>query len=290
MWFTATSFEYANNATSLAVTRKYLKAEPASEVTHCSSVAQPDFDLIMFTHCNLAVLIVVLTLHDKVHTGEIIGGHEAVAHSRPYMVLLEMHRPGGQKAHCDGFLVSEHFVVTAAHCNATSYRVFLGLHNYNNQNEVQHVNVPGENAFPQKGYDEAEFKNDIMLLKLSTKAVLNKNVKPIPLADRDDRSLPKSCIVSGWGRTENSNHQSPKLLEVNVTLVENEMCVKKNKYCSKDKGGPGQGDSGGPLVCEDGKAYGVVSASKRNPDRSTIYSYTKIPDNRDWIDCIMKHN
>lgn len=65
MWFTATSFEYANNATSLAVTRRYLKAEPASEVTHCSSVAQPDFDLIMFTHFNLAVLIVVLTLHDK---------------------------------------------------------------------------------------------------------------------------------------------------------------------------------------------------------------------------------
>lgn len=53
-----------------------------------------------------------------VHTGEIIGGHEAVAHSRPYMVLLELHKPGGQKAHCDGFLVNEHFVVTAAHCQA----------------------------------------------------------------------------------------------------------------------------------------------------------------------------
>lgn len=69
--------------------------------------------------------------------------------------------------------------------------------------------------------------------------MLNKNVKPIDLADRDDRSLPKSCIVSGWGSTENNKHPSLKLLEVNVTLVENEMCVKENKYCSKDKGGPG---------------------------------------------------
>ncbi|XP_035767803.1 granzyme G-like [Neolamprologus brichardi] len=215
----------------------------------------------------LALLVLVLTLEEQVYSGKITGGHEAVPHSRPYMVLLERYMSDGQKKYCGGFLLNEDFVMTAAHCHAKSYRVFLGLHNYNKQNEVQHVNVPGENAFPQKGYDEAELKNDIMLLKLSTKAVLNKNVKPIDLADRDDRS-PKSCIVSGWGSTENSKHPSPKLLEVNVTLVENEMCVKENKYCSKDKGGPGQGDSGGPLVCEDGKAYGVVSASKLNPDGS----------------------
>lgn len=47
-----------------------------------------------------------------------------------------------------------------------SYKVFLGLHNYHDQNGVQHVNVPGRNAFPMKGYDPVNIKNDMMLLKV----------------------------------------------------------------------------------------------------------------------------
>lgn len=41
------------------------KAWSVSEVPHCSSVTHLDFDLTMFTHCNLAALILVLTLHDQ---------------------------------------------------------------------------------------------------------------------------------------------------------------------------------------------------------------------------------
>uniref|UniRef100_A0A3Q4GM11 trypsin n=1 Tax=Neolamprologus brichardi TaxID=32507 RepID=A0A3Q4GM11_NEOBR len=208
----------------------------------------------------------------------IIGGHEAVPHSRPYMVLLLMNRPGGRIGQCAGFLLSEDFVMTAAHCQAESYKVFLGLHNYHDQNGVQHVNVPGRNAFPMKGYNPVDCRNDMMLLKLSTKAELNDKVKPIALADRDDGSLPKACVISGWGSTENSKYMSVKLLELNVTLTDNELCANTNMYCSEGERGPGQGDAGGPLVCEDGKAYGVISASTMNPDGSKIQSYKKIPD------------
>lgn len=42
----------------------------------------------------------------------------------------------------------------------------MGLHNYHDQNGVQHVNVPGRNAFPMKGYDPVNIKNDMMLLKV----------------------------------------------------------------------------------------------------------------------------
>lgn len=57
----------------------------------------------------------LITFFFLVYTGEIIGGREVVPHSKPYMVLLELR---GSGSYCDGFLVNEDFVLTAAHCHA----------------------------------------------------------------------------------------------------------------------------------------------------------------------------
>uniref|UniRef100_A0A4W6BJ67 trypsin n=1 Tax=Lates calcarifer TaxID=8187 RepID=A0A4W6BJ67_LATCA len=207
---------------------------------------------------------------------EIYGGHEAKPHSRPYMVLLERHMQNGQTSYCGGFLLNKYFVMTAAHCQAKSYTALLGVHNACNCAGVQRI--PVKAAFPHKDYNETEYTNDIMLLKLSSKAHFNNNVSRIALAGRGDGSLPKSCSVSGWGRTNKYNKTVPfKLMEVN-----------KKVYCSEGKAGPAEGDSGGPLVCKDGKAYGVVGTSfQSNPE---IYPYAKIPENADWINWITGNN
>ncbi|XP_050933447.1 granzyme E isoform X9 [Lates calcarifer] len=242
----------------------------------------------MFIHCELVVLILALTLDGQ--ASAVYGGHEAVAHSRPYMVLLERHMQNGETSYCDGFLLTEDFVMTAAHCQAKSFTALLGVHNVRNSNGIQRIYV--KDTFPHKDYSATELINDIMILKLSSKAHFNNNVSHIALADRDDGSLPKLCSVSGWGRNDrNSKYMSLKLMEVNVTLTDNELCRGKKIYCSEGEAGPGEGDSGGPLVCEDGKAYGVVSSShKTNPDGPYVYSYTKIPKNTDWVKQIIKNN
>ncbi|KAM9357793.1 granzyme B-like [Symphorus nematophorus] len=241
----------------------------------------------MSGHGKLVILILTLTLDGQVHTGEIHGGHEAVPHSRPYMVLLKRHMHDGSTIHCDGFLLNKDFVMTAAHCHASSFTVLLGVHNVYKHDEIQHVDV--KQAFPHEGYNANDYKNDIMLLKLSSKANFSKNVKPIALANQSDVSLPTSCLVSGWGSKDNSNYMSSVLMEVNVTLIDNEQCPKEHSYCSKGTTGPGWGDSGGPLVCEDEKAYGVVSCGF-NSNGLTTHAFLKIPDYTDWINSTMGHH
>lgn len=77
-------------------------------------------------------------------------------------------------------------------------------------------------------------------MKLSSKAKFNKNVSAIALAEGDG-SLPSSCIVSGWGISkENAKYLSFDLMEVNVTLVDEEQCPKANSYCSKGAAGPAE--------------------------------------------------
>ncbi|XP_074491764.1 granzyme B(G,H)-like [Sebastes fasciatus] len=240
----------------------------------------------MSLHCELLILILVLILHGQVQTGEIIGGREAVAHSRPYMVLLEARTEDGKTSHCGGFLLNEDFVMTAAHCKA-KYKALLGVHNAHNRAEIQTISVEGK--YPHKDYNVVDHKGDIMLLKLSSKAKFSKDVKPIALADQGDGSLPTNCAVSGWGRSDqNSTRMTNVLMEVNVTLVDSERCAQDNVYCSEGETGPYRGDSGGPLVCGDEKAYGVVSILYQEPDAPKRYTYTKIPDYRSWIDSIMK--
>lgn len=76
-------------------------------------------------------------------------------------------------------------------------------------------------------------------LKLGKKANMTKQVQPIGLPDPESIFQPKSCLVSGWGVTsENNEHQSHVLMEVNVTLTDSQPCPKEHFYCSKGESGP----------------------------------------------------
>uniref|UniRef100_A0A3Q1H018 trypsin n=1 Tax=Acanthochromis polyacanthus TaxID=80966 RepID=A0A3Q1H018_9TELE len=173
------------------------------------------------------------------YAGKIFGGHVVVPHSRPYMALLERTMSDGKTKYCGGFLLSEDFVMTAAHCQAKSYTVILGAHNMKKNEKRQKITV--EQTFPHKDYDEKRYINDIMLLKLSSKANFSETVKPIALPPSNYGSLPKSCSISGWGRTNRSNqYLSSILMEVSVELINDDKCTEGNMYCSKGEKGPGE--------------------------------------------------
>lgn len=75
------------------------------------------WDSPLLSYCNSLSLS---TMYDvlPVHAGKIIGGQRAVPHSRPYMAIVQKHALGNNTTYCDGFLLNEYFVMTAAHCRA----------------------------------------------------------------------------------------------------------------------------------------------------------------------------
>uniref|UniRef100_A0A5F9DG21 Granzyme H n=1 Tax=Oryctolagus cuniculus TaxID=9986 RepID=A0A5F9DG21_RABIT len=64
------------------------------------------------------LLLLAFFLPPWAEAGEIIGGHEAKPHSRPYMAYLQYWKDN-RKRTCGGFLVREDFVLTAAHCHGS---------------------------------------------------------------------------------------------------------------------------------------------------------------------------
>uniref|UniRef100_A0A8D2AQK4 Granzyme B n=1 Tax=Sciurus vulgaris TaxID=55149 RepID=A0A8D2AQK4_SCIVU len=247
---------------------------------------------------HLLLLLLAFFLPPKTKAGEIIGGHEAKPHSRPYMAYLRILDQGSQQR-CGGFLIREDFVLTAAHCQGSSINVTLGAHNIEEQEETQQV-IPVKRAIQHPDYNSDHFYNDIMLLQLKTKAKLNPAVQTIKLPRSKDKVMSgKVCHVAGWGR------MVPPKGRFSNTLQEVKMRVQKDRVCElekvlskyynstiemcvgdpKEKCSSFQGDSGGPLVCNN-VVQGIVSYGKSNGTPPRVY--TKVSSFLRWIKETMK--
>ncbi|XP_051765562.1 mast cell protease 1A-like isoform X1 [Ctenopharyngodon idella] len=210
----------------------------------------------------LASLLPHLTFTARMNVG-IVNGREAKPHSRPYMVSVQ-----AKKQHiCGGFLISDRFVMTAAHCREifSVLTVVLGAHDLQ-QTNLDRIKVDFYHEHPN--YNKKTFHNDIMLLRLEKHVELNDNIKwiSIPMKE-DDIEADTVCSVAGWGSLKTNGTGNNRLMETDVTVLNNKECESKwgkkdystsEMMCVYGNGGSCNGDSGGPLVC--GKtAVGVTS-------------------------------
>ncbi|XP_062412372.1 granzyme B(G,H)-like [Sardina pilchardus] len=222
----------------------------------------------------------------------IVNGTVAKKDSRPYMVSVQRN-----KNHiCGGFLVSESFVMTAAHCITwgVDLTVVVGGHDITNQKSGTRIPVKYYHVNP--GYIPETFQNDIAILQLAEGAKQS-NVKRISIPEKDkDIKGAEVCSVAGWGATKTNGGENNLLLEADVVIMKKEECKKLwKKYfsekmlCANGKAGFCQGDSGGTLVCKN-KAVGVVSFNERQncdkPKKPNVY--TKISAYLPWIKSILK--
>ncbi|XP_075768009.1 duodenase-1-like [Pelodiscus sinensis] len=247
----------------------------------------------MVTMLLLILLPVAFLLPPGAGAGEIIGGHEAEPHSRPYMAHLLIQR--ANKSKCGGFLVKPTVVLTAAHCQGESITVVLGAHNVSQWEPSQQV-IPVQRQIPHPQYNRKTLNNDIMILQLGGKACLTRDVQMIRLTSRRRGVKPPTkCSVAGWGRTGLMD-RTDILREVNLKVISDEVCREKfsnyvpsSMLCAGDPDDRKlayMGDSGGPLVCR-GVVEGIVSFGDKNSIVPPAV-YTRISHFLPWIKATLR--
>ncbi|KAF6094085.1 granzyme M [Phyllostomus discolor] len=229
----------------------------------------------------------------------IIGGHEAVPHSRPYMVLLQ--KDDGAYV-CGAVLVNRWWVLTAAHCiihPTEQLRLRLGLHKF--EDNVLSLKVKKAVLHPDYKPHPA-LLNDLALLKMECKVTFNRTVKALGLPRKHQAvATGAKCSVAGWGQTQ-PGHRAKALKELDMRVLDARMCnnsrfwngdITPNMICleanSKNEG-PCKGDSGGPLVCCKGQVAGILSFSSKTctnvfkpPVATAVAPYVS------WIKKIIKY-
>ncbi|XP_042129063.1 trypsin-4-like [Peromyscus maniculatus bairdii] len=219
---------------------------------------------------------------------KIIGGYACPKHSIPYQVSLN----DGDGHQCGGSLISDQWVLSAAHCyKGWSLQVRLGEHNI-------HVLEGGEQFIdPEKiirhpKYNKTTADNDILLIKLKSPATLNSQVSTISLPTSCP-STGAQCLVSGWGNTVNLGGKYPSILQcLEAPVLSASSCrnsypgmITNNMFCLGFlEGGKDScdGDSGGPVIC-DGEIQGIVSWGTGCALRGKPGVYTKVCNYLSWI-------
>ncbi|KAK9737523.1 Trypsin [Popillia japonica] len=195
-----------------------------------------------------------------------IGGVDAKPLEFPHMAILGYGDSNDRKWLCGGSLISEKFVLTAAHCLYSRYGnitiVKLGLHQISQTNNVvQDFTVKNTYQYPE--YNQLQNYHDIALIELDHPANFDSGVKPACL--HTSKQLPGNSFTgAGWGATELYGNNSDILQKVSLTYVPYNNCAgfyKGQKKLSNgliddwqicaDGGGERvdtcQGDSGGPI-------------------------------------------
>ncbi|XP_061397861.1 trypsin-1-like [Musca vetustissima] len=236
-------------------------------------------------------LLVALMLGYVSAAGRIIGGQFATPGQFPYQVSLQLKG----RHHCGGSIISETFVVTAAHCtigqNPAAMKVIVGTTDLQ-AGSGKSVNVAQFIIHPQ--YNSQSQDYDMSLIKLAEPLQLGSSaVDKIELAASDANFAADTlATISGFGAI-NGNLQLPnKLKFARVQLWSRDFCNPQNIPGITDRmicaGHPSgqvsscQGDSGGPLTV-DNKLFGVVSWGFGCGAQGKPAMYTYVGALRSWI-------
>nr|XP_015801842.2 chymotrypsin-like protease CTRL-1 [Nothobranchius furzeri] len=227
----------------------------------------------------------------------IIGGQDASPGSWPWQVALKW----SGFAYCGGSLITNQWVLTAAHC-ITSYclnftSAHLGLNNLSSSNPKEEIRTL-EHFICHPEYNKNTLENDLCLLKLSSPVNFTSYIQPVCLASVNSTFHDGvTTWVTGFGKTD-SGFLANILQEVDVPIVGHKKCscynlnfykITDNMICAGLKAGGKdscQGDSGGPLVIKSGFSWiqaGIVSFGKGCALPMQPGVYTRVSKYQTWI-------
>ncbi|XP_030750057.1 trypsin alpha-3-like [Sitophilus oryzae] len=213
---------------------------------------------------------------------KIVAGSNAVRNQFPYQISLRVVSGTSLFHICGGSILSQRWVLSAAHCTqraANQFRVTAGIllqtdTGIANQQTVavsyyvNHASYPGGNVVAA---------NDISVIRLASLLTYGVNVQPIALPVAG--AVPSgTAVVSGWGSLGPPTNSAPNNLQfVNVPILAKAQCANViaqlsgiiNPFrsalnvCTTTRSASSieavcSGDSGGPLVVNS-RVVGVVS-------------------------------
>ncbi|XP_034133207.1 brachyurin isoform X2 [Drosophila guanche] len=233
--------------------------------------------------------------------GRISGGEEAREHQFPYQVGLSIGEANDLFSWCGGSLISNQYLLTAAHCveEAISITFYLGGVQRLSPKQLMRTNSPVVYLHPD--WNSQTLDNDIALLRLPEAAVFSSAIQVIRLPGMASRHVSYDYVpatTSGWGRMNDESTFISDHLRYVVQFVEsNEDCrysfanIKPTNICMDTTGGRSTctGDSGGPLIYHDTLQHadiliGVTSYGKKTGCTKGYPSvFTRVTAYLDWI-------
>ncbi|KAH8286694.1 hypothetical protein KR018_003679, partial [Drosophila ironensis] len=223
-----------------------------------------------------------------------------------------------EKLHaCGGVLISERYILTAAHCVAQAEAAHLRItavrlgewdtstnpdcQYHEDQRKAEcapgYQDIPVEELLPHPQYDRDNLSQpyDIALIRLASRAQLSEFVEPICLPNKQLRADELEGLVTevaGW-----QAKSSPRMRKSSVTIDEIEECQRKyaaqgvriqaSQLCGLANAKECHGNAGGPLMLFKNEAYllgGLVSFGPVPcPTANWPDVYTRVASFIDWI-------
>ncbi|XP_054157944.1 chymotrypsin-like protease CTRL-1 [Oppia nitens] len=290
-----------NNQTVSTVETRNIQQATDSSSTGSSSSTQPNppsnicLECGQFTH---------------VFTDRIVGGINANLGEFPWQVSMQR-QPGSRKHFCGGSIISEHWILTAAHCVESmkytytpgSIRIVLGTVDWRNTQSGSPQMIAISRIVVHDGWNRNTGQNDIALLQTAEPIQFSKSTdgtimaNKVCLSNNANTEYTGMATSSGWGYLNKNSRVSPDLMrKVDIPIVDHNTCrnafnrviaVTQNQVCAgQAPKGNCMGDSGGPLVQTTGNKatqIGIVSFSIPCAVHGYPDVFTKVSRYLDWI-------
>ncbi|KAL5291649.1 hypothetical protein ACFFRR_010822 [Megaselia abdita] len=235
----------------------------------------------------------------------ILGGNTAAPKQFPYQVGISTKKNGGFYW-CGGSVLSDKWVLTAAHCvvgEIDSLLLIFGAIDRQNPYEVgqsrQNISkFEDGQIIVHPLYNPSKISNDVALVRLPQKLEFSDYIQPVklPSSNRYATFTNSPAVLSGWGKIADNGTVVQHLQYGYVTILDLNECksiynpglVTDGNIClDVEKSGVSScgGDSGGPLFSTvSGHLIGVTSfGSSAGCEHGAPAGYSSVVYFRDWI-------